>query len=182
MLSSASTAPGREVKRNIPSPWGRYELGPVRCVLLGLLEAPLALRIAVEEVQRELERLARVAWQIDEVEEGHALCVIEEHGLPVSVHLQPAGRGPAGDSCEGFGSGIIGHRPEVEADRGTDVRPPQAAVGEASSGRAHSLARRQIAVMRGHFELSRAHPELQQPRVDVHERRAPGAGEYPRID
>src|SRR2546422_1635264 len=81
------------------------EVGPVRCVLLGLLEAPLALRIAVEEVQRELERLARVAWQIDEVEEGHALCVIEEHGLPVSVHLQPAGRGPAGDSCEGVETG-----------------------------------------------------------------------------
>src|SRR6266481_5097855 len=97
MLSSASTAPGREVKRNIPSPWGRYELGPVRCVLLGLLEAPLALRIAVEEVQRKLERLARVAWQIDAVEEGHALCVIEEHCLTVSVHLQPYPLSPPDD-------------------------------------------------------------------------------------
>src|SRR5436189_6387053 len=124
-----------------------------------------------------MEWLARVAWQNNEVEERYAILVNEEHGLPVSVHLQPAGRGPAGDSCEGFGSGIIGHRPEVEADRGTDVCPPQAAIGEASSGRAHSLARRQVAVMRGHFELPRAHPELQQPRVDVHERRAPGAGE-----
>src|SRR5207244_8023208 len=75
-----------------PPPPVALEVGPVRCVFLGLLEAPLALRIAVEEVQRELERLARVAWQIDEVEEGHALCVIEEHGLPVSVHLQPARR------------------------------------------------------------------------------------------
>src|SRR5207244_7447803 len=70
------------------------EVGPFRCVLLGLLEAPLALRVAVEEVQRELERLARVAWQTDEVEEDHALGVITENGPPVSVNLQPPGRDP----------------------------------------------------------------------------------------
>src|SRR5258707_9032748 len=56
------------------------ELGPLRCVLLGLLDAPLALRIAVEEVQRNLERVARVAWQIDPLNEGHALHVIVEDG------------------------------------------------------------------------------------------------------
>src|SRR5213595_3994588 len=68
------------------------EVGPVRCVLLGLLEAPLALRIAVEEVQRELERLARVAREIDEIEKRDALRVVDQDALPVPIHLQPARR------------------------------------------------------------------------------------------
>src|SRR5213079_742541 len=60
-------AAGKLARVSHPPPVA-LEVGPVRCVLLGLLEAPLALRIAVEEVQRELERLARVAREIDEIE------------------------------------------------------------------------------------------------------------------
>src|SRR6185437_16930305 len=83
-------APGNLARVSHPPPVA-LEVGPVRCVLLRLFDAPLALRIAVEEVQRELERRARVAWQIDVVEKGDALRVVEQRGLPVSVHLQPAG-------------------------------------------------------------------------------------------
>src|SRR2546426_10505239 len=75
-----------------------------------------------------------------------------------------------------LGAGIIGDGPEIEADWGTDVRPLQAAIGEASRRRPHGLTRRQVAVVGGDVELAGAHPELQQPRIDVHERRAAGVG------
>ena len=62
------------------------------------------------------------------------------------------------------------------------MNPRQAAIGEQGCGRAHGLAGGQVAVVRGHGELAGADPELQQPRIDVHECRAAGAGEQPRVD
>src|SRR2546426_8173477 len=48
-----------------------------------LLEALPILRIFVSQVQRELERLARVTGELQEPKEGHALRVFSQHGLPV---------------------------------------------------------------------------------------------------
>src|SRR5207245_6693946 len=80
---------------------------PVLRVLHSLLEACLALRIAIEEAQRELEGLIRVAGQVHELEKGDPLRVVEEDGLPILIHLEPARGGPAGDSREGSRKSVV---------------------------------------------------------------------------
>src|SRR5207237_736740 len=65
---------------------------PVCRVLLRLLDAHRSRRIAIEEVQRELQRLARMAGEIDEIEKRDALRVVDQGALPVPIHLQPARR------------------------------------------------------------------------------------------
>ena len=72
-------------------------------------------------------------------------------------------------------------RPEVQTDGRADVDPRQAAIGEARLRRPHRIAGRQVTVVRRHGELTGADPELQQPWIDVDERRAPGAGEEPGV-
>ena len=159
-----------------------FEARPVLRILQGLFDARLAFRIAIEQVQGELERLARMAGEIHELEKRNSLRVVEQDGLPVPVHLQPARRGPAGDGREGVGPALVGHGPLIDADGRTDMDPRQTTIGEPRRGRSHGLACGQVAIVRGHGELAGADPELQQPRVDVHERGAPGAREQARVD
>src|SRR5439155_10401366 len=88
----------------------------VRRIRVGLLAARLPVGMAIGQVQGELERLARASRQLQELEKGNALRVVDEDALTVLVHLQPAGRGPARDGREGLGPGIMRERPEVQTD------------------------------------------------------------------
>jgi hypothetical protein len=56
------------------------------------------------------------------------------------------------------------------------------AIGKPGRRCSDGLARGQVAVMREHIELSRANPVLEEPGVDVHERRALDAGEQSGVD
>src|SRR2546430_7450411 len=112
----------RDLSRVTHPPAMLLEAHPVLRVLHSLLEACLALRIAIEEAQRELEGLIRVAGQVHELEKRDPLRVVEEDGLPILIHLEPARGGPAGDSREGVGPVIMGDGPEVEAHGRTEDR------------------------------------------------------------
>ena len=58
------------------------------------LEARAVFRIFAGQVQRELERLARVTRELEEPKKGHALCVFPENRLPVLHHLEKIRRQP----------------------------------------------------------------------------------------
>src|SRR5439155_15075731 len=113
-------AVGLGAARNLPrvthAPAVMLEARPVLGILLDLdlIKTRSVLRIAVDQVQRELERLTRASGKLHEREKGHPLRVLAEDGLPVLGHLQPVGRRPAGDGRERLRLGVVGEGPELE--------------------------------------------------------------------
>ncbi len=63
-----------------------------------------------------------------------------------------------------------------------DGHPTDAAVREARGGRADGLADREVDVVRRHAQRAGAHPGLGQAGIDIHQGRAAGARQHPRVD
>ncbi|NUR56743.1 MAG: hypothetical protein HOQ29_20060 [Acidobacteria bacterium] len=130
----------------------------------------------------ELERLVREARELLELKKRDTLRVLPQHRLSVLGDLQEVRCQPRRDRREGLAARIEADRPEIEAHTRPDVDPVEAAIGKAGRRCADRLAGGQIAIVRGHRQLSGAHPELKQAGVDVDERAASGAAEQPGID
>src|SRR2546427_13261970 len=86
--------------------------------------------------------------------------------------LEPLARPPAGHGGERLAARVVRVRPELQAYGRADVHPVHAAVGEPSRGRSDGFADREIGVVGRDAELSRTHPDLRQPGIDVDEGRA----------
>ena len=67
------------------------EIRPVCCILLGPFAPRLAGRVAVEEVQRQLEPSGDLMRQLHVFQKRGAFGVVEHCGMPVLLYLEPTG-------------------------------------------------------------------------------------------
>ena len=120
--------------------------------------------------------MLRQAGQVGEFQERHALRVFV---FFVPVH-DPIIRIPDGNSRECFAVWIERERPALQAHRGPDRNPRQAAVRDFAPGPANRFASGEIEIMRRDCKLPAADPELQQAGIDIHQGRAPETREQRR--
>ena len=128
--------------------------------------------------QRQLERLFRQSRQVGELEERHAFGVLVSF-LGID---DPVVRIPDRDRRERPAGRIGGVRPALQTHGGADVMPAETAIGNLATGLPDGLPGGEVDIVSRHGELSATGPELEQPRIDVHQRRAPEACQQARID
>ena len=147
------------------------------------LHQPAVLLVVFGEAQGQLELDGRPGGEVDVLQERDPLLVTVGDAVELEVPAPPVGDG-------GVGGGAAGRdrRPLGQEHRGRCVQPPKTAVREARRRRAHGLANREVQVVGRHADRARRHPDLQQPRIGVDQRRAPepphhrGRKHVPEID
>ena len=122
-------------------------------------------------MEGELEPLGDVRGEIEERLESGAL-VIE---VPAGTVVHPFSAEPVCDRREWRARhGAVG-RPGVERHARGCVYPAETSIREERQRGSHRLANGEVQIVRRHGQIPLGHPCLEQPRVDVDERRAPKA-------
>ena len=139
---------------------------------------PAILQIALAaQAERQLQPLRHPSWQVRELQERDPLVVLVEAAAVLEPLSARRAAPPVGDRREGLGVRIVHVGPQIEADRRVDVNPGQATVGKPGRWRRHRLSSREVDVVGRHGKLTGADPDLEQARIDVHQRGASKAGQ-----
>src|SRR6266567_3962742 len=139
-------------------------------LLLGIFFRP--------QIQSQFQRLGGQPRQVRKFQEGHSLGILINF---VSIH-DPVIGVPVRHRSKWLGMLIKAIRPLIKTNGRPDMQPLQPTIGKARRVSPYSLPSREVQIMPWNRKLAAADPELQQPRINVHQRRASEARKQRRRD